>query len=75
MFSLGYLNTNPAEFNTYFLNNLFESILLKYQKNLVLSRKRGHVSVLQELKRWTVKVLNVQVAGEFVLLIAKKATQ
>lgn len=29
----------------------------------------------QELKRWTVKVLNVQIAGEFVLLIAKKATQ
>jgi len=28
--------------------------------------------VLQELKKWTVKVLNVQGADEFVLLIAKK---
>lgn len=42
-------------------------------KNLFQSKKRReHVSVLEELKRWIVKVLNMQVAGEFVVLIAKK---
>lgn len=42
-------------------------------KNLIQSRKRReHVSVLEELKRWTVKILNGQVEGEFVVLIAKK---
>lgn len=47
--------------------------ITQISKKLIQSKKRrACLSILQELKKWTVKVLNVQGAHEFVLLIAKK---
>lgn len=57
----------------YFLNNLFECIFLKNNRSsFYLGKVEGMYLNFTEIEEIAVKVLSVEGAGEFVLLIAKK---